>query len=68
VIELKILYGSLERTLKEGLQQTWEYLDRCGAEEGHLVIFDRDPRRSWEEKIFHREEVYQGKKIEVWGM
>jgi hypothetical protein len=68
VIELKILYGSLERTLKEGLQQTWEYLDRCGAEEGHLVIFDRDPRRSWEEKIFHREEVYQGKKIAVWGM
>jgi hypothetical protein len=42
VIELKILYVSMERTLEEGLEQTWEYMDRCGTDEGNLVIFDRD--------------------------
>jgi hypothetical protein len=68
VIELKILYGSLEKTLAEGLEQTWAYLDRSGAEEGHLVIFDREPGKSWEEKIFRREEAYRGRGITVWGM
>ena len=31
MIELKVLYKSLERTLADELEQTWEYLDRCGA-------------------------------------
>jgi hypothetical protein len=68
VIELKILYKSMSNTLEEGLEQTWEYMDRCGTVEGHLVIFDRDKDKPWEEKIFNREEVYKGKKIKVWGM
>jgi hypothetical protein len=38
-------------------------MDRCGAEEGHLLIFDRDPNRSWEEKIWEKE--VEG--IRVWG-
>ena len=68
VIELKILYGSLERTLADGLQQTWEYLDRCGAQEAHLVIFDRRPERTWEEKLFQRTETVHGVALGVWGM
>jgi hypothetical protein len=68
VIELKLLYGSLDSTLEKGLKQTWEYMDRCGTEEGHLVIFDRDKDKSWEEKIFSRKETYQGKEIKIWGM
>ena len=68
VIELKILYGSLDRTLEEGLEQTWEYMDRCGTNEGHLVIFDRGGDKPWTEKIFQREEAYQGTTITVWGM
>jgi len=68
VIELKILYRSLERTLEEGLEQTWEYMDRCGADEGYLVIFDREEDKPWEKKIFQQEETYQGKEIQVWGM
>lgn len=68
VIELKILYRSIERTVKEGLEQTWEYMDRCGADDGNLVIFDRDKNKTWEEKIFSREERYKGKRIWVWGM
>jgi len=68
VIELKLLYGSLDSTLEKGLEQTWEYIDRCGTEEGHLVIFDRDKDKAWEEKLFSREETYQGKRIKIWGM
>jgi hypothetical protein len=68
VIELKIRYGELEKTIAAGLAQTWEYMDRCGTAEGHLVVFDRDERKAWEEKLFTREEGYQGKKIKIWGM
>jgi hypothetical protein len=68
VIELKLLHESLDRTLAQGLQQTWDYLDRCGAEEGHLVIFDRTPGKSWEEKLFQRQGSIHGKTIQVWGM
>lgn len=68
VIELKILYGSLSRTIQDGLEQTCKYMDRCGADEGHLVIFDRDAEKSWESKIFRREETHRGTPIMVWGM
>jgi len=68
VIEVKVVSGSLERTVAEGVVQTWEYLDRCGAEEGHVVVFNLDPSKSWEEKIFRRTEEYHGRSLEVWGM
>lgn len=68
VIELKLLVKTLEATLAEGLAQTWDYADRCNAEESHLIIFDRRPAKSWEEKIFRRTEVYEGRTITVWGM
>ena len=68
VLELKLRYGSLARTIEEGLAQTWAYMDRCGAEASHLVIFDRDLDKSWDEKIFIRPETYQGVEIKVWGM
>jgi hypothetical protein len=68
VIETKVLYRSLERTISEGLVQTWEYMDRCGVAEGHLVIFDRTEGKPWEEKLFGRLETYRGMEITVWGM
>jgi hypothetical protein len=68
VIKLKLLHKSLAQTLADGLQQTLAYLDRCGAEEGHLLIFDRTPGKPWEDKLFHRQETAQGKVIQVWGM
>jgi hypothetical protein len=33
-----------------------------------LVIFDRSKEKTWDEKIFQREEEYHGKMIKVWGM
>ena len=44
----------LERTVREGVEQTRGYVDRCGAEAGHLIVFDRSEDRTWEEKIFRR--------------
>ena len=68
VIECKVRHKSLERTVREGLAQTAEYMDRCGCEAGHLVIFDRDADKQWQDKIFRRDECYQGRQVTVWGM
>ena len=67
VIECKILRKSLERTVSEGLEQTAAYMDRCGAESGHLVIFDRGDGR-WEDKVFCRSESWGETEIYLWGM
>ena len=67
VIEGKILHGSLDNTLENGLPQTAGYMDRCAAAAGHLVIFDRSTK-PWDEKVFRRTEEFDGKRIEVWGM
>jgi hypothetical protein len=67
VLELKILHKGLEATIAEGLEQTADYADRCGAEEAHLLIFDRREGVSWDEKIWFRAEGYQGREIQVWG-
>ena len=55
VVECKLLHKGLEPTVAEGLAQTRRYMDRCGAESGHLIVFDRCAERSWDEKIFRRD-------------
>ena len=69
VVECKVLHKDLERTIEEGLAQTRGYMDRCGAEAGHLIVFDRGPDRTWQEKIFRREtSADAGSGVTVWGM
>ena len=69
VIECKILHKSLEQTIGDGLDQTAEYMDRCDAEAGHLVIFDRREGMRWEDKVFHcRRRSNSGVEIDIWGM
>ena len=68
VIELKIQHKSLEATIAAGLEQTYEYNQRVGGQEAHLIIFNRDPSTPWEAKCFQRDEYHQGLKIRVWGM
>ena len=69
VIECKILHKSLEQTITDGLDQTAEYMDRCDAETGHLIIFDRREGRRWADKIFHdRRTSSSGVDIDIWGM
>ena len=67
VIELNILRGALEKTLATGLEQTAGYTRQVGADEAHLVLFDRDPDTPWDEKIWQRSESIDGLDIRVWG-
>ena len=66
--KLKILYKTLEKTIADGLEQTWKYMDKSGADSGHLIIFDRSEDKSWDDKIFYREEIFEKQTISVWGM
>ena len=68
VVECKVLHKGLEHTIREGLRQTATYMDRCAAEGGHLVVFDRTEGRRWEDKIFRREESMDERVVTVWGM
>ena len=68
VIECKLLYKSLDQTVREGLEQTCAYMDRCAATEGHLVVFDRTTGKTWDEKIFRYEKGTGDAKVIVWGM
>ena len=70
VVECKVRRDGLERTVREGVEQTRGYMDRCGAESGHLIVFDRSQARTWEEKIFRRAAPAGGgaAPVTVWGM
>jgi hypothetical protein len=63
-----LLYGSLEATIEKGLEQTWQYMDKCGSNEGYLLIFNRTAGVTWEEKIFREEKTFKDLLIVVYGM
>jgi hypothetical protein len=65
-IELKIRYN--EKTLEQGLEQIARYMDACGCTEGWLAIFDRRPELKWDDKIYMRKELTDGKTITVIGL
>ena len=67
VVECKVLRGGLEAAVREGVEQTLAYMDKCRGESGHLVIFDRDASKPWEEKLYRREESFGGRAVTVWG-
>ena len=66
VIEVKLSYGA--HTVPEGVAQTAKYMDISKGAEGHLVVFDRDPHKSWDEKISSSVEQFENKTIHVWQM
>ena len=68
VVECKLLHGSLERTVQQGIEQTWAYMTRCAAVDGHLVIFDRTKGTGWEDRIFRRQKAVESGTVTVWGM
>ena len=65
-----MLHKDAERTIANGLPQTRGYMDRCGAEAGHRIVFDRAPDRTWDERRFRREAPAgpRGAPITIWGM
>ncbi len=66
VIELKIKRS--EETRVKGLEQLAEYLDYCDHAEGHLILVDPDPKKTWDEKISHEEVEINGTKIFLWTL
>ena len=70
VVECKVLHKDAERTIADGLAQTRGYMDRYGAEAGHLIVFDRAPDRTWDEELFRREAPPGpgGAPVTIWGM
>ena len=64
-IELKLLHNI--RNYENALSQIAEYADKCGSDSGWLVIFDRDTKKSWDDKIYVKEENLNGKRIFVAG-
>jgi AAA+ ATPase superfamily predicted ATPase len=64
-IELKLRYG--EDTYKEGQNQLLGYLERLGASEGWLIVFDRRKNISWDEKVFWKTVKLENKIINIIG-
>ena len=44
------------------------YLDELGLSEGWMPVFDKSKDKSWDEKIYTRDEVFNGKTIHVVGL
>ncbi len=70
-LEVKLYHSSNTET--EGLQQLGGYLSRLGLTSGHLLIFDRRPEKTWEEKIYRRNEVvlpapHESLRATIWGL
>jgi hypothetical protein len=65
-IELKIWRG--EKSLAEGIGQTFGYMDTYGCSEGWLAIFDRSPKTKWDDKIYIQKETIDGKTITIVGL
>ena len=68
VIELKLRRGALGTVIGEAVPQAVGYARQVGADETHLVIFDRDPTTPWDTKIWHRTQALDdGGAVSVWG-
>lgn len=68
VLELKIRRKAIETTISEGIEQTSSYAATCGAEEAHLLLFDRSGENDWDAKIWERTETCHGRAVHIWGM
>jgi hypothetical protein len=54
--------------LAKSLEQTAGYMDSQGVREAWLVIFDRDPEKSWDEKLFGEDRTLpDGKLVHIVG-
>lgn len=70
VIECKVVVerSGPETVVRQGLEQTAEYMDLCGPESGQPVVFDMRLGKTREERIFRRDPPPDELPITVWGM
>jgi hypothetical protein len=64
-IEIKLNRGA--QSIEKGVGQTLRYMNTLGCTEGWLVVFDRDPDKSWDEKIHQKTERQDGKTVHIFG-
>jgi len=67
VLELKLVKKAPEAQERQGLAQTAGYARQVGADEAHLVLFDRRAEVPWDARIWQREAVQDGVTVSVWG-
>ena len=53
---------------EKSYEQCAKYLDDLGLSEGWMPIFDKSKTKTWDEKIYTRDEVCNGKTIHVIGL
>ncbi len=53
---------------KDSYAQLAGYLDTLGLSEGWMAVFDPDTAKSWEEKIYNRDEIIDGKTLHIVGL
>ena len=63
VIETRILYSNLDKTIAAGLEQTSQYSDLVAASESHLIIFNRSKKVLWDDKIWQKTMQYEQRKL-----
>jgi hypothetical protein len=56
-----------ESALALGLEQIACYMDGSGGK-GHLIIFDPDMSKTWDEKISHEVVGFELKQVHVWTL
>jgi hypothetical protein len=57
-----------KRFTSDSYAQLAGYLDTLGLNEGWFAVFDTDSDKSWEEKLYTRDETFDGKAIHVVGL
>ncbi len=57
-----------EKIKNDGLRQISQYADLCGADEAHLIIFDRRPSIDWKNKLYIDNTKQNKLNISIWGM
>jgi hypothetical protein len=69
-VELKVKrkgrYGP--KKAQQSSEQILSYMDKLGAKEGWLVIFDKDSEKPWDEKLTWQTQQYYGKTIHTVGV
>jgi hypothetical protein len=58
---------AMESVIESGVAQLGRYLDTVGLDHGWLVVFDVRPDKSWEDRLWEREALVEGKRVVVLG-
>jgi hypothetical protein len=53
---------------EDSYRQLLNYLDTLGLAEGWMPIFDPDPAKPWEEKLYNRDVELGGKTLHIVGL